>query len=77
MAEETQGGAKVEHKESRQGHGGGGKNHGMPLGEATPELRKQWKEDLEKSGKYTPGASIKELIAKRDKTDSSKAPESE
>lgn len=61
----------------RQGHGGGGKNHGLPLGEATPELRKQWVEDLEKSGKYTPGASLKDLIAKRDQTDSSKVQDGE
>lgn len=51
---------------SRQGHGGGGKNHGMPLGEATPEVRRKWKADLEESGKYTPGASLKDLIAERD-----------
>ena len=51
---------------NRQGHGGGGKNMGMPLGEATPEVRKKWKSDLEESGKYTPGASLKDLIAERD-----------
>jgi len=52
--------------EERQGHGGGSKNHGLPLGEATPEERKRWKEELEATGKYNPGGSIKELIAKRD-----------
>ncbi|HEU5001596.1 MAG TPA: hypothetical protein VFW71_02305 [Actinomycetota bacterium] len=52
--------------DERQGHGGGSKNHGLPLGEATPEERRRWKAQLEESGKYNPGASLKELIAKRD-----------
>ncbi|MGH2718232.1 MAG: hypothetical protein ACRDJU_06610 [Actinomycetota bacterium] len=51
-------------QESRVGHAGGGRNHGLPLGEATPELRKQWIGELQKSGKYA-GKSLKELIAER------------
>ena len=39
---------------------------GMPLDEATPEKREEWKAKLQEQGKYTPGASLKELIAKRD-----------
>lgn len=71
MADET---GKGDFKEPRVGHGGGGKNHGLPLGEATPELRREWKAALEQSGKYTPGASLKELIAQRDGLDGSRAP---
>lgn len=41
-------------------------SHGLPMREATPEMRKQWKADLEASGKYTPGASLKDLIANRE-----------
>lgn len=41
-------------------------SHGLPMREATPELRRQWKADLEASGKYTPGASLKDLIANRE-----------
>jgi hypothetical protein len=48
-----------EHR-SHKGHGG------TPLDEATPERREQWKKELEAQGKYTPGASLNELIAKRD-----------
>ncbi|HLI56926.1 MAG TPA: hypothetical protein VKY26_07795 [Actinomycetota bacterium] len=51
-------------KETRVGHGGAGRNHGLPLGEATPELRKQWIGELQKTGKYA-GKSLKELIAER------------
>lgn len=53
-----------EPKESRVGHGGGGRNHGLPLGEATPELRRQWIGELSKSGKYN-GKSLKDVIAER------------
>jgi hypothetical protein len=35
--------------------------------EATPERREQWKKDLVEQGKYKQGASLKELIAERDK----------
>jgi hypothetical protein len=73
MAEETSFGEEL--KETRLGHGGGSRNHGLPLGEATPELRRQWKGELEKSGKYNPGASLKELIAKRDGQEQAEAAE--
>jgi hypothetical protein len=56
-------------------HGGGsvagpqgaeGFKRGTPLDEATPERREQWLAELQKQGKYTEGASLKELIEKRD-----------
>ena len=62
MAEETKFGDEL--KETRVGHGGAARNHGLPLGEATPELRKQWIDELQKTGKYA-GKSLKELIAER------------
>lgn len=43
-----------------------GFKRGTPLDEATPERREQWLAALKEQGKYTEGASIKELLEKRD-----------
>lgn len=66
-------------EEENAAHGGEHRSHGAhggtPLDAATPERREQWKKELEKQGKYTPGASLKELIAKRDGEKSGTEPE--
>lgn len=46
--------------------GAEGFKRGTPLDEATPERREQWLKELEAQGKYTKGASLKDLIDKRD-----------
>jgi len=57
-------------EEEHAAHGGEHRPHsghgGTPLDAATPERREQWKKELLEQGKYTPGASLKELIDKRD-----------
>ncbi|GAC1361961.1 MAG: hypothetical protein NVSMB32_01740 [Actinomycetota bacterium] len=66
VAEETQDAGHQGGTADQKPKDTGGKTHGLPLSEATPEARKQWKEDLMSSGKYTPGASLKDLIAGRE-----------
>ena len=56
-----QGGGSVAGPEGAEGF-----KRGTPLDEATPERREQWLAELQKQGKYTEGASLKELIEKRD-----------
>jgi len=56
-----QGGGSVAGPEGAEGF-----KRGTPLDEATPERREQWLTELQKQGKYTEGASLKELIEKRD-----------
>jgi hypothetical protein len=65
------GAAEAEHGEQEGGsmagpQGAEGFKRGTPLDEATPERREQWLTELQKQGKYTEGASLKELIEKRD-----------
>ncbi len=56
--------------EEHAAHGGQHRSHGAhggtPLDEATPERREAWIKELTEQGKYTPGASLKEFLEKRD-----------